>query len=111
MSEYETILVGEHEGVVTITMNRPDRLNAWTYQMGAEMSDAVEAANADDDVLAIVVTGAGRGFCAGADMQDVFEADADSVDRPQRRRGRGRSKYLGDVARCGLGSGLGHGRT
>lgn len=86
MSEYETILVGEREGVVTITMNRPDRLNAWTYQMGAEMTDAVEAANADDDVLAIVVTGAGRGFCAGADMQDVFEADADSADRPQRRR-------------------------
>ena len=75
---YETILTSIDDGILTITMNRPDRLNAWTYQMGDEMQDAVEQGNANDDVEAIVVTGAGRGFCAGADIKDVFKTQADS---------------------------------
>ncbi len=75
---YETILTEHRDGIVVITMNRPDRLNAWTYQMGDEMQDAIEAANADDDVGAIVLTGAGRGFCAGADIKDLFKVQADS---------------------------------
>ena len=75
---YETILTNIDDGILTITMNRPDRLNAWTYQMGDEMQDAVEQGNANDDVEAIVVTGAGRGFCAGADIKDVFKTQADS---------------------------------
>ena len=74
---YETILVENVDGVSTITLNRPERLNAWTYQMGAELSRAVQAGNEDDDVLAFVVTGAGRGFCAGADIGDVFKAQAE----------------------------------
>ncbi len=74
---YETILVDNVDGVATITLNRPERLNAWTYQMGAELSQAVQAGNEDDDVLAFVVTGAGRGFCAGADIGDVFKAQAE----------------------------------
>ena len=66
-----------------ITLNRPERLNAWTVQMGGEMRAAVEAANEDDDVNAIVLTGAGRGFCAGADVEAVFKArsDGEDVDR------------------------------
>lgn len=77
---YETITVETVDGVSTITLNRPERLNAWTYQMGAELSQAVDAGNEDDDVLAFVVTGAGRGFCAGADIGDVFKAQAEGED-------------------------------
>jgi len=80
---YETLLTENDHGVVRITLNRPERLNAWTYRMGAELSDAVCEANEDEDVIAMVVTGAGRGFCAGADIQDVFKAQADG-DLPAR---------------------------
>src|SRR5215475_10699003 len=54
--------------VATITLNRPDALNAWTDQMGAEVRHAVSLAERDPRVVGIVITGAGRGFCAGADM-------------------------------------------
>jgi enoyl-CoA hydratase/carnithine racemase len=54
--------------VLTITLNRPERLNAWTAQMGGELIEAFDRADADDEVRAIIVTGAGRGFCAGADL-------------------------------------------
>ncbi len=74
---YETILTDLTDGVITITMNRPDRLNAWTYQMGDELQDAVRSANDNEDVEAIVLTGAGRGFCAGADVKDLFKQQAD----------------------------------
>ena len=80
---YQTLLTENDAGVLRITLNRPERLNAWTYQMGAELSEAVMQANDDDDVVAIVVTGAGRGFCAGADIQDVFKAQAEG-DLPAR---------------------------
>ncbi len=71
---FNTILTEVADGLMTITLNRPDRLNAWTYEMGAELSEAIRQANADEAVDAIVITGAGRGFCAGADIQDVFKA-------------------------------------
>ena len=81
--QYETILTNVVDGVLTVTMNRPEKLNAWTPRMGVEMADAISAANDDNDVIAIVVTGAGRGFCAGADMSEVFQAqlDGDEEDR------------------------------
>jgi len=71
------ILAETTDGVVTITMNRPERLNAWTYQMQREMVEVIDAGNADPDVIAFILTGAGRGFCAGADIGDVFKAQAD----------------------------------
>jgi enoyl-CoA hydratase/carnithine racemase len=77
---YETILTENRDGVMVITMHRPERLNAWTYQMGGELNAAVKAANEDDDVSSIVLTGAGRGFCAGADIEAVFKAQADGDD-------------------------------
>lgn len=69
VSEFEQIAVDVADGAMTITLNRPERLNAWTAQMGAEMMAAFDAADADDDVRAVIVTGAGRGFCAGSDLQ------------------------------------------
>ena len=68
---YEQILYDVRERVATITLNRPERLNAWTPQMGRELYAAFATAAADGEVRVIVVTGAGRGFCAGADMQNL----------------------------------------
>jgi enoyl-CoA hydratase/carnithine racemase len=65
---YEEIDYEVADGVLTITLDRPDRLNAFTATMGRELIEAFDAADADDDVRAIIVTGAGRGFCAGADL-------------------------------------------
>lgn len=76
---YQEILYDVAEGVLTITLNRPEKLNAFTPTMRTEMIDALDRADADDDVRAIIVTGAGRGFCAGADLSaggDTFNADA-----------------------------------
>jgi enoyl-CoA hydratase/carnithine racemase len=64
----EEILYEVEDGVLTITLNRPDRLNAFTATMGRELIEAFDASDADDDVRAVIVTGAGRGFCAGADL-------------------------------------------
>ncbi len=71
---YEQITYEKSGHVGVITLNRPDRLNAWTRRMSAEMTHAVAAANDDPAVGAIVMTGAGRGFCAGADVDDQFDA-------------------------------------
>src|SRR6266403_4271763 len=65
---YTEILLEVSEGVALVTLNRPERLNAYTPTMGRELSDAFAACDADDAVRAIVVTGAGRAFCAGADL-------------------------------------------
>ena len=79
-SHYDTILTSLRDGVMTITMNRPERLNAWTYQMGAELQRAIERGNDDANVDVFVLTGAGRGFCAGADIKDLFKNQADAGD-------------------------------
>jgi 2-(1,2-epoxy-1,2-dihydrophenyl)acetyl-CoA isomerase len=65
---YETILTETTDGVLTITLNRPDRLNAVTDQMLSELQDALRAAERDAAVRCLVLTGAGRGFCAGQDI-------------------------------------------
>src|SRR5579863_5864192 len=65
---FETILYSVDEGIATITLNRPDKLNAFTAKMMAEMIAAFDLTDADDAVRAVIVTGAGRGFCAGADL-------------------------------------------
>jgi enoyl-CoA hydratase/carnithine racemase len=68
MPDFEELLYEVSDGVLTITLNRPDRLNAFTGTMGRELIEAFDASDADDDVRAVIVTGAGRGFCAGADL-------------------------------------------
>jgi enoyl-CoA hydratase/carnithine racemase len=77
---YETITYERRDAVALVTLNRPERLNAWTPRMASEQADAIRAANGDDDVGAIVMTGAGRGFCAGADMRDTFNKRLDGTD-------------------------------
>ena len=71
---FETILLNKADDIAVITLNRPERLNAWTDRMSAELQAAISACNDDADVGAMVVTGAGRGFCAGADIRDSFKA-------------------------------------
>jgi enoyl-CoA hydratase/carnithine racemase len=76
--DYEQIQYEVSDRILTITLNRPERLNAFTGQMMQEMIDALDRADADDDVRAVIVTGAGRGFCAGADLgagKDTFNYD------------------------------------
>ena len=67
--EREQIIEELEDGILTITLNRPDRLNAWTASMAAELMSAFDRADADDEVRAVIVTGAGRAFCAGADLE------------------------------------------
>ncbi len=66
--EYTQILFDVESGIATITLNRPEQLNAFTTTMMREMIDAFGRADADDEVRVVIVTGAGRGFCAGADL-------------------------------------------
>lgn len=84
MSEtsYDTILVDKADDIAVITLNRPQRLNAWTQQMHRDLHAAISDCNDDADVGAMVVTGAGRGFCAGADIQDNFKARMDADRKP-----------------------------
>ena len=65
---YEQIACERDGALMIVTLNRPDKLNAYTGQMGAEITDAFERADRDDDIRAVIVTGAGRAFCAGADV-------------------------------------------
>src|ERR1700752_2438625 len=96
---FETILYDVADGIATVTLNRPERLNAFTGHMMAEMIAAFDLSDDDDDVRAVIVTGAGRGFCAGADLS----AGGSTFDRsgpqdPTREEGR-----VGDVLRDGGG--------
>src|ERR1043166_4365409 len=90
---YETILTDVAENILTVTINRPDKLNALNTAMIHDLIDAFDQADADDAVRAIIVTGAGRAFCAGADLSTgarTFDREA-RPDRPQipdRRGGR-----------------------
>src|SRR3954462_3450752 len=77
---YKTIEYATDGRVALITLNRPERLNAWTPAMAAEQAAAIGAANDDPSVGAIVMTGAGRGFCAGADMDETFKTRLDGTD-------------------------------
>ena len=80
---YNTITVEQRGRVSLLTLNRPEKLNAWTPAMMVEMRAAMEAAVADNATGAIVVTGAGRAFCAGADIDAVFKTNSEARDAAQ----------------------------
>jgi enoyl-CoA hydratase/carnithine racemase len=88
--DFQQITAEVADSVLTITLNRPERLNAWTAQMGRELRAAFDHADADDDVRVIIVTGAGRGFCAGADLAsggDTFDYRKRESSDPPRDNG------------------------
>src|SRR5215217_7898004 len=90
--DYEHIRTDLDERVLTITLNRPDRLNAFTPTMKDELIAAFDRVDADDEVRAVIVTGAGRGFCAGADLQsggETFDYRARGVEDEVPRDGGG----------------------
>ena len=75
---FKEIIVTTTDGITKIILNRPDKLNAWTTVMGNEVKRAIEIAGQDKECRCIVVSGAGRGFCAGADMgnlKDISDGD------------------------------------
>lgn len=82
---YSTILLDVSDGICTLTLNRPDQLNAFNIPMLREMLDAFDRIDADDDVRVVIVTGAGRAFCAGADLasgSDTFDYDELAASDP-----------------------------
>lgn len=86
------LLTKQRGGVLVITFDRPDRLNAWTNALEDQYFDALAAADGDPQVRAVVVTGAGRGFCAGADMDDLAAAPDATDEQIARPRARGTSR-------------------
>jgi 2-(1,2-epoxy-1,2-dihydrophenyl)acetyl-CoA isomerase len=81
----KTVMWEVGDGVGRITLNRPDSLNAWTAEFGAELRDIISGPAAEDDVRAVLITGAGRGFSSGADLKAGFDAHPDD-GRPDVRK-------------------------
>ena len=73
---YEALLYEKKDGVVVITLNRPERLNAINYQLAVELEAVTDALLEDEEARAVILTGAGRGFCAGADIKALADPDA-----------------------------------
>ena len=69
--DFSEIIYEKSDRIATVTMNRPERMNAWTLRMGNEIKAAMRDADRDDNIRAIIVTGAGRAYCAGADMSNL----------------------------------------
>jgi enoyl-CoA hydratase/carnithine racemase len=104
--DYEDIMYTQHDGVGTITLDRPERLNAWTSAMERSVKRAVLAATRDEAVRAIVITGAGRGFCAGADMQMLHNASTATSRATANATAAGRTEELAPTPVTELDPGL-----
>jgi enoyl-CoA hydratase/carnithine racemase len=83
---WDTVLYEVDGGVATVTLNRPERMNAWNGPLARDLSSALNAADADDDVRCVVITGAGRAFCAGADLERGAETFDDTRNESRRNR-------------------------
>jgi 2-(1,2-epoxy-1,2-dihydrophenyl)acetyl-CoA isomerase len=94
----ETLTLAVDQGVLVVTFNRPDKLNAWTYTLHAELRRAIESANDDAQIDAIVVTATGKGFCAGADMSAVFGLS--EAQKHQARAEARTDEWIGLLRRC-----------
>ena len=79
--DYQDILVDVQDTIATVTLNRPDKLNAYTARMGDELTHAYESLGKRSDVRVIIMTGAGRGFCAGADIGGLFQKDIEKREQ------------------------------
>ena len=88
---YESLLYEVSEHVATITFNRPEKMNTWNAQVASELSEAMLKANTDDEVRAIVLTGAGRAFCAGADLEGGGDTFANRDENGGRQSDEGRN--------------------
>jgi len=104
---YEQILLEKDGPAAIITLNRPEKLNAFTAQLGKELADAVNACDADDDVRGIILTGAGRHFCAGADISDGADAfdtrsgtGAKNFGTPEPGKPRDGAGFIGALYNC-----------
>ena len=76
--EFKTLLINKIDGVAVITLNRPEKLNAVNLRMRLEFLELLDDLSVDDEVRVIIVTGAGRAFCAGADISEFGEESAES---------------------------------
>ena len=74
---YKTIILEREAGVAILTFNRPEKLNAWSIDLVDEMSDAIDEVSKDNNTKALIITGAGRGFCSGGDVQDELKNNPD----------------------------------
>src|SRR5438270_6040059 len=87
MTDNNDVVVYEvDDGIAQVTLNRPDALNAWTPELGTAYFDHLEEAQASPEVRVIVITGAGRGFCAGVDfnhLREIYEGRASDNDDPR----------------------------
>jgi 2-(1,2-epoxy-1,2-dihydrophenyl)acetyl-CoA isomerase len=79
MTDFETIDLAVADGAATVTLNRPEKLNAWNLQLGIDLRTAVDNLAADDTVRAVMITGAGRAFSSGADLSEQGEEGADGM--------------------------------
>ncbi|HTE42032.1 MAG TPA: crotonase/enoyl-CoA hydratase family protein [Steroidobacteraceae bacterium] len=102
---FENILYQVEDRVLTVTLNRPDRMNACTVRMYEELIEAFDRADADDEVKAIIVTGAGRAFCAGADLERGAEtwgvkSDLTDLTKQERYIGNGGGRIVRRIFDC-----------
>lgn len=102
--DYTTILYDVDDSILTITLNRPEKLNAFSGEMRVELTDAIDRADKDDNVRAIIVTGAGRGFCAGADLSSgTGTFDRAKKGRAAPLKANGEVDYSDEIVRDGGG--------
>src|SRR5215510_5999224 len=102
---YETLRYDVADRILTLTLHRPDRMNAFTGQMCSELLEAFDRADADDEIKAVIVTGAGRAFCAGADLErgaDTWSASSELTDltRQERYIGNGGGRIARRIFDC-----------
>ena len=102
MNTYEDVLYEVRDRVALITLNRPEYLNAFTAAMGRGLQQAVAAAIADESVRVIVLTGAGRGFCAGADMKLLQQISPDAKTGPSTAAAPLMSLFMASIPAAGL---------
>ena len=104
--QYKDIQVDVQDSIATVTLNRPQKLNAYTNLMGNELTHAYESLGKRQDVRVIIMTGAGRGFCAGADIGGVFQKSID-----ERGQGQNQSPDQGGDAEAARGGTIAHARS